>query len=717
MQDTNAVYNIANEFAELTARSIFLTGKAGTGKTTFLHKLKEVSLKQIAVVAPTGVAAINAGGVTMHSFFQLPFTPFVPTLEGKRNLISKLKITNVRRKVLQELELLVIDEISMVRADVLDEVDTILRHYRFRPNDPFGGVQVIFIGDMYQLSPVVLNEEWKILSQFYPTPYFFHSKIIQQQPPLYIEFDKIFRQKNETFIRLLNEVRNNCLSDKGHELLLSRYQPDFKLPKKHTYIVLTTHNAKADRINAEEMAKIKNETHRFEAIIRGDFPERNYPNEAVLELKVGAKVMFISNDKGYPRRYYNGKIGEISRIEEEHIYVRCEDDNDEIPVIYETWLNIRYSINKISKQIEEVELGSYTQYPLRLAWAITIHKSQGLTFEKAVIDAEAAFTSGQVYVALSRCRSLEGLILLTPIHKEALMVDNHIVDYGKNKQETRELDLHLEKDKQAYNISILLSVFDFKLCLGQLSALQTFIKENENSFNSETMPFLDGLMRQILVLENIADRFQKQLMKMLLNNNQVGNPIAERILAASNYFVEKINLLLKEIPYSPAETDSRDNAIEYNETIRSLFAELARKKHIIQGMKTDYTTKNYYTLKKSFRVPPFNINAYALFSTPNKEKSKYPDLYRELNQLRRDISESTNAPSCNLVLNTKTLVELVNYLPQTLSELKQIRGFGKKKIKAFGQEFLDVIVDYTKQHGLTSLIHEKPKRERKNSNW
>ncbi|MBP7102015.1 MAG: HRDC domain-containing protein [Bacteroidales bacterium] len=715
MQDTSTVYNIANSFAELTAQSIFLTGKAGTGKTTFLRKLKEDSLKQIAVVAPTGVAAINAGGVTMHSFFQLPFTPFVPTLEGKRNLISKLKITNVRRKVLQELELLVIDEISMVRADVLDEVDAILRHYRFRPTEAFGGVQVILIGDMYQLSPVVLNEEWKILSQFYPSPYFFHSKVIQEHPPLYIEFDKIFRQKNEAFIRLLNEVRNNCLSDKGLELLLERYQPDFKLPKKNTYIVLTTHNAKADRINAEEMAKIKSETHRFDALIRGDFPERNYPNEAVLELKVGAKVMFISNDKGYPRRYYNGKIGEISRIEEGHIYVSCEDDKDEIPVILETWLNIQYSINKLTKQIEEVELGSYTQYPLRLAWAITIHKSQGLTFEKAVIDAEAAFTSGQVYVALSRCRSLEGMILLTPIHKDSLAVDNYIIDYGKNKQETHVLDSHLESAKQAYNRGILLSVFDFKLCLGQLSALQSFVKENEHSFNSETLAFLDAVMQQIVALENVAIRFQKQLIQLLLNKEQMDNTIAKRIIAASEYFVEKIDILLKKIPHSPAETDRRNDALEYNETIRSLFAELARKKHIIQGMKTDYTTKNYYALKKSFRVPPLNVNAYALLSSSNIEKSTHPDLYRELNQLRRDISESTDAPSYNLVLSTKALVELVNYLPQTLKELKQIRGFGKMKIEAFGQEFLDVIVAYSKQYGLTSLIHEKPKQKRKKS--
>lgn len=715
MQEITAVYNIANEFAELTSRSVFLTGKAGTGKTTFLRKLKEESHKQIAVVAPTGVAAINAGGVTMHSFFQLPFTPFVPTLEGKRNLISKIKMRSSRRKILQELELLVIDEISMVRADVLDAVDTILRHFRYRPNEAFGGVQLIFIGDMYQLSPVVQNQEWQILSQFYTTPYFFHSNVIQQQPPIYIEFDKIFRQKNETFIGLLNEVRNNCLSDKGVELLRNRYQPDFKLTKKNAYIVLTTHNAKADRINAEEMAKVKNKIHRFEAIIKDDFPERNYPNEAILELKVGAKVMFISNDKGFPRRYFNGKIGEISRIEDEHIYVLCEDDEKEIPVVYETWLNIKYSINKLNKQIDEVEAGSYTQYPLRLAWAITIHKSQGLTFEKAVIDAEAAFTSGQVYVALSRCRSLEGMILLTPIHKNTLTVDTQIVAYGKNKQDAHVLDAHLESSKQAYNRGILLSVFDFKLSIGQLLSIQSLVKENESSFNVETLSFFDKLLKMIMELDNVATRFHKQLMPLLLNEREEAKNLRERIAAGSDYFVDKINALLTRIPLSPAETDSRNNAMEYNDILKTFFGELARKKHIIQGMKTDFSTKNYYSLKKEFRVPSLNVNAYALFSSPDKEKTKYPGLYRELNQLRRVISESTDAPSSNLVLSTKALVEMANYLPQNLTDLKKIRGFGKKKIEAYGQEFLDVIVDYCKEYGLESLMHEKPQRKRKKS--
>ena len=712
MQDSIPIYELAKHFAELTSRSVFLTGRAGTGKTTFLRNLKEISQKQIAVVAPTGVAAINAGGVTMHSFFQLPFTPYVPTPEGRKNLLGKIKMTAVRRKIMQELELLVIDEISMVRADILDAVDTILRHFRYRPNEAFGGVQMLFIGDMYQLAPVVQNEEWELLSEFYKTPYFFHSKVIIEQPPLYIEFDKIFRQKNESFIRLLNEVRNNCLSEDGMDMLRERYKPDFKITAKNNYIVLTTHNAKADRTNAEEMAKIKNKIYRFEAIINGDFPERNYPNEVVLELKVGAKVMFISNDKGFPRRYFNGKIGEISRMEDDRIYVRCEDDDNEIPVVYETWLNIKYSINKDTKQIEEIELGSYTQYPLRLAWAITIHKSQGLTFEKAVIDAEAAFTSGQVYVALSRCRSLEGLVLLSPIYKESLTVDGHIVNYANRKPSLTVLNSELEQSKNEYNRRVLFSVFDYKLSLGQLLSLQAFIKENETSFNADAISFMDELFKDILEIDDVAVKFQKQLAHLLAVSKGNTTVIQERISAASDFFTTKTDHLLKKIPLSPVETDNKDNAYEYNDMIRTIFSELARKKHIIQGMKTDYSTQRYITLKKEFRTPPFNVNAYAMFSTVQKGKSKYPDLYRLLNQLRTEIAEQNDVPTFSLVLSTKALMEMVNYLPQTITDLKLIRGFGKKKIEMFGQNFLDVIVTYCKEKGLESCMHDKPIKKR-----
>ncbi|HBX21092.1 MAG TPA: aldolase, partial [Porphyromonadaceae bacterium] len=293
---------IAFDFALHTNRNLFITGKAGTGKTTFLHRLKEASGKQMAVVAPTGVAAINAGGTTIHSFFQLPLSPFFPTPEGKKDLIAKARMRSQRRRILQELELLVIDEISMVRADLLDAIDHTLRYYRYRPNEPFGGVQVIFIGDMFQLSPVVKDDEWELLSQFYPSPYFFHSLVIAQRPPVYIEFEKIYRQTNADFIRILNEVRNDSLCAESLQALERRYDPSFVPPEEDNYITLTTHNYKADLINSEELAKIKGKTYVFDAEIEGAYPEKSFPTEQRLELKIGAKVMFLKNDTEMPRR-------------------------------------------------------------------------------------------------------------------------------------------------------------------------------------------------------------------------------------------------------------------------------------------------------------------------------------------------------------------------------------------------------------------------------
>jgi hypothetical protein len=708
MAEANAYYTLADEFAKITARSVFLTGKAGTGKTTFLRRLKEETQKQIAVVAPTGVAAINAGGVTMHSFFQLPFTPFVPTAEGRRNLISKIKMSTSRRKLMQELEMLVIDEISMVRADVLDEVDAVLRYFRYNQAEPFGGLQVFFIGDMYQLPPVVQGDEWNILSQFYQTPYFFHSKVIQQCSPLYIEFDKIFRQQNEHFIYLLNEIRSNMLSYESMKLLGSRYQPDFKLPKKNNYIVLTTHNAKADRINAEEMTKIKSKTYRFEAIIKGEFPERNYPNEAVLELKEHAKVMFISNDKHFPRRYFNGKIGEVSRIEKDKIFVHCENDKDEIEVCYETWTNIRYTINKQNNQIEENELGSYTQYPLRLAWAITIHKSQGLTFDKAVIDAEAAFTSGQVYVALSRCRTLEGLVLLSPIHKDCLHVDPHIVQYAKSKPPLEILNKQLENDKKVYNQKILLSIFDFKRSLVDVTSIQELIRRNSTSFNSQASSFIDELTTAIKDMDSIGERFKHQLLSICQQENMDQKYLQNRIAAASDYFLVQIDKMLSSIRQSPVETDSRENAYTFTESLRIIYQELARKKYIMEGIKEDYSTAKFFERKKTFKNPVFNVNAYSLYSKDKGEHSLHPALYRLLKQLRYELSEIYDSNTYQRILSTKALEDISNYLPLTMKDLKRIRGFGKQKIKLFGQEFLDLVVDYCRKNELESRMNEMP---------
>jgi ATP-dependent exoDNAse (exonuclease V) alpha subunit len=378
------MFQLATELVCGTNSNIFLTGKAGTGKTTFLKHIRDISQKNLAVVAPTGVAAINAGGTTIHSFFQLPFTPFIPAAAPPQNddavnahtLLGRMRLTNERRQVLRQLELLIIDEISMVRADTLDAIDLVLRHFRFRMHEPFGGVQVLMIGDMYQIPPVIKNEERRLLEQFYKSGYFFDSRVMQHAPPVHIAFTKIYRQQDERFVQLLNQVRNNQLDDDGLALLQSLYKPGFSALDMHDRIILTTHNAKADEINGNRMAKLKTKQFFFDAEIDGEFSEKAYPAEVQLQLKVGTQVMFLKNDTEKVRRYYNGKIGTVSKIEDGKIFVHTDDLEDAIEVKKEKWDNIRYGLNNSSQQVEEDVIGSFTQYPLRLAWAVTIIKAR-----------------------------------------------------------------------------------------------------------------------------------------------------------------------------------------------------------------------------------------------------------------------------------------------------------------------------------------------------
>jgi len=706
MQNTSPYYQLAFDFALYTNRNIFLTGKAGTGKTTFLRKLKKETKKQIAVVAPTGVAAINAGGTTMHSFFQLPFNPFFPTVEGRKNLIEKIKMQSNRRKVLQELEILVIDEISMVRADVLDAVDTILRHFRYRNNEPFGGVQVIFIGDMFQLSPVASDDEWRLLSQYYTSPYFFHSQAVQQQQPVYIELDTIFRQKNEDFIQVLNEVRNNCLSDRALSLLQSRYNPSFVPPSDDTFITLTTHNYKADQINAEELAKVKGKIYTFEATIEGEYPEKSYPTEKVLELKIGAKVMFLKNDTETPHRFFNGKIGMVEKVGDESIRIKCPDDTESIELSKGVWENIRYSTNPVTKQIEEVMLGKFIQYPLRLAWAITIHKSQGLTFDKAVIDAGAAFAPGQVYVALSRCRSLEGLVLLSKINPNSIHNDRQIIEHERNKLPLEALEQQLDESRNTYRSFVLMTLFDFKNAVGQAARLLNDSSELQNSFNDETIPFLNDILRQTRGLQDVAGKFQGQLQNILNQRPVEEEHLQSRIAAATDFFSEKILVLLETLRQSPATTDSKIHASDYNDSIRMLFSNISQKIFLMKGMKLKFSVEDFFVLKNTFTVPDFNVNAYAKSGTSKPLETRQPELYRRLMHLRNQLCEPLDLP-IYLVAGSKTLNEMSDFLPQTEKELLQINGFGPAKVDKYGRAFLDVILAYSKEHKLTSLMHEK----------
>jgi|AGTN01.3.fsa_nt_gi ATP-dependent exoDNAse (exonuclease V), alpha subunit - helicase superfamily I member len=695
---------LAFDFALHTHRNLFITGKAGTGKTTFLHRLKEVSGKQMAVVAPTGVAAINAAGTTIHSFFQLPFTPFFPTPEGQKDLIAKSKMRSYRRRVLQELELLVIDEISMVRADLLDAIDTSLRHFRYRNDEPFGGVQVIFIGDMFQLSPVVKEDEGRLLSQYYQSPYFFHSRVIAQDPPVYIEFEKIYRQTNSDFIRILNEIRNDCLSEESFRRLEERYDPHFIPPAGENYIVLTTHNYKADRINAGELEKINGKTYTFKAKIQGDFPEKSYPTEPTLELKIGAKVMFLKNDTETPRRFYNGKIGVVDDIEEDRIIIRCEQD-EYIGVERGVWENIGYSANADTKQIEENMLGSFTQYPLRLAWAITIHKSQGLTFDKAVIDAGHAFAPGQVYVALSRCRSLKGIVLLSKINPVSVHNDRQIVEYERNKQPVTMLEEQLDESRKAYRSHILLSVFDFSDIYAHSKRLCLRIDEIKVSFNEETMPYLQHIRQQLQEIDEVAVKFRTQLHSIFRQYPVREDYLQNRVSAAGDFFAQKADQLLETLRKSPATTDSRTHADEYNEAIQHIFSDLALKKHILGSLKSDIRIETYFEVRNRFVLPPFSVNAYARNASA-KPNLSYPELYRLLVEERNKICEPKDLP-IYMVAGSKTLYEMAEYLPQDEKELLQITGFGPAKVEKYGYTFLSIIRSHCEKHGLQSRLSEK----------
>lgn len=710
-------YECAQEFITHTDRNLFITGKAGTGKTTFLRQFRATTMKQIAVVAPTGVAAINAGGATIHSFFQLPFTPFTPTLPGREALMSRMKMNTARRGVIRELEVLVIDEISMVRADVLDAIDTVLRSVRHRRSEPFGGVQMIFIGDMYQLSPVAKADEWRILSAYYQGIYFFHSRVIQEYPPVYVEFDQIFRQSDNLFIRVLNEVRNDSLSPEGFNLLQSRYDPHFNPPADENYITLITHNFSADAINTAELEKIKTPVHFFKAEVKGEFPEKSFPVDQILSLKEGAKVMFVKNDTEIPRRYFNGKIGTITRINEEMITVLCPGDTDEITVSPVLWENIRYTTHPESNTVEEEMIGTYKQVPLRLAWAITIHKSQGLTFEKAVIDAGNAFSSGQVYVALSRCRSLNTLVLRSPINRHTIEVDEQVVRFSSAKPDERRVSAELQSAKEQFRNTLLLQLYDFGPLLQMARSWYSETKENESSFSEETVPFIGTLCDQLAELEQVAGKFRAQLQQITRQTTVDTSFLAERIKASSSYFTGKIETLLRTLRESTATTDNRAIAQEYDEGITSVFTATALKKQLISATAGDFSVASYYAARNQFRKPAFSITSYSRDTSGAQLKSIHPDLLNELVQRRNHISKSENLP-VYLVAATKTLVQMADYLPESEKELLKIHGFGKIKVKRFGGPFLEIIHDYISTYGLSSrMIHfkeQEKKKKRKN---
>ena len=456
--NVNNELRTAWEFVEKTGKSVFLTGKAGTGKTTFLREVVESSSKRVVVVAPTGIAAINAGGVTIHSFFQLPLHPYIPGIKVE----SKFAFSKEKRSIIRTIDILIIDEISMVRSDLLDAVDSVLRRFRDR-NKPFGGVQLLMIGDLQQLTPVVTDEESELLSHYYKTPYFFGSHALEKVDYVTIELKQVYRQQDEQFISILNQVRSGRPSIQIIDALNARYKPDFAPDPEEGYIRLTTHNSTANAFNEQQLDMLDETLHRFDASISGNFPEYSYPTEVQLELKKGAQVMFVKNDPSSEKRYYNVKIGHVVEIVDDIILVQCPGDDEPVAVEQLEWENSRYVINEQTQEMETQVQGVFRQYPLRLAWAITIHKSQGLTFDKAIIDAAASFASGQVYVALSRCRTLDGMVLATPLRQSAVMTDLRVEDYiNLQEQAAAESLSRLDAIKKDYFRELLADMFDFR---------------------------------------------------------------------------------------------------------------------------------------------------------------------------------------------------------------------------------------------------------------
>ncbi len=546
----NIAFQKAATFVCETDENIFLTGKAGSGKTTFLKFIRTQTRKKCAVVAPTGIAAINAGGETIHSFLQLPFGPFVPGNAGgfgtspehvsdKHSLLARLRFRDTKIQMLRKLELLIIDEVSMVRADLLDAMDTVLRHVRKKYDAPFGGVQVLFIGDLFQLPPVAREEDWDILRRFYPGTYFFDAQVIRQHPPLYIELEKVYRQKDTDFVELLNRVRTGHVSANDISTLNARYSTN----DQEGYVMLCTHNHMADTINKQELEKLKTPLHTFEGKVTNDFNVKNVTVDQVLELKEGAQVMFVKNDTHTPRRYFNGKTGTIKSIDNEGIKVQFPQEPKSEPILVELekWRNVQYLLDA-NNAISENEVGSFEQYPLKLAWAITVHKSQGLTLEKVIVDLSRSFAAGQVYVALSRCTSLEGLVLRSTINKDNVLVDSRVTDFSENKADNEELDERLAHSIRLSRLHQLTSTFSFNELIAATELHNGNLEKRKTGPVTENRELGEKVLASLKAAQKHAESFHRQLRQLFdVNNDEL---ISERAKAASMYFTSQVLLPL-----------------------------------------------------------------------------------------------------------------------------------------------------------------------------
>ena len=702
----NQDLHLAFDFVKYTNRNIFLTGKAGTGKTTFLHDLKKSSPKRMVVMAPTGVAAINAGGVTIHSFFQLPFHPYVPSFYLSKNITDNpaeqkdpagYKMSREKINIIRSLDLLVIDEISMVRADTLDAVDSVLRRYKNRFL-PFGGVQLLMIGDLQQLAPVVKDEDREILDKYYDSYFFFGSRALCNTDYVTIELKHIYRQNDQVFINLLNKVRDNHVDSDILSELNKRYIPDFDPDSDGGYITLTTHNYQALTLNDSKLEKLPGIPHSFNATIKDDFPEFSYPVASELILKIGAQVMFAKNDISRDKIFFNGKIGKVVTFEDDIIVVKCPDDDFTIRVEKAEWQNMKYTLDDETKEIQETVIGAFIQYPLKLAWAITIHKSQGLTFERAVIDASAAFAHGQVYVALSRCRNLDGLVLSSMISQRSIIDNPSISDFinetGKNQPDQKQLG----EAKKAYQQTLLTELFDFTPLVRNLNYCLKIVNEHQDSILGNPQVMLENTLTGIRAdLIDVSEKFRPQL-NGLFNGEmdaEANAPLQDRVNKAAEFFSGKLETGLKEILAGfSVETDNKTVRRSVAEAFERIRKEGIIKLACLNAVRSGFTVSKYLDAKAKSAIEIPAVRSRSEKSVDDASGIvKHPALFQQLKEWRNIKASELKLPHY-MILHQKTMVTLANFMPQSLPALKLVKGMGKKKSEKFGQELLNIIVSY-----------------------
>lgn len=679
-------------FINQTQRSVFLTGKAGTGKTTLLREIIETTHKNTVVVAPTGIAALNAGGVTIHSLFQLPFGGFLPDnsapdfsestkFETKATLRRHFKMSGLKKSVIRNMELLIIDEVSMLRADLLDAMDFMMQTVR-KKNNPFGGVQVLFIGDLLQLPPVIRDDEWRTLKNYYKGKFFFHSQVVQQNPPLYIELDKIFRQTDDAFISVLNNLRNNQISKEDIATLNQYVQPNFDLKANKGYITLTTHNVKADTMNTEALEALEGKEWLYSPEITGDFPDKIYPVDEVLRLKEGAQIMFVKNDLSFDKKYFNGKMGVIKSLSTKEILVHFPEENKTIEVEKYEWQNIRYKVNDTTKEIEEEVLGTFVHYPIKLAWAITVHKSQGLTFDKAALDVSQVFLPGQAYVALSRLRSLKGLILLSPLQMNGISNDQDVMDYSLNKASETHLENALHFETKNFIHQYLVQTFEWTdLAQEWRNHQYSYNDKSEVSSKAKYSYWAKEQTERIEKVVEPAKKFIQQLNVLFTQETVDLNHISERIQAAYTYFMDPMDELVFEILWKLEEVKRLKKAKAYFDEL--VLLEELQTKAVLRLMKAKLlieTVVSGETISKEKLTSP-EIKMYV-----SRKVAAIQATFKKvnINLIEDDLDEERYLPKKKTKSSTKktTVEETYDLWKQnnSIAEIASIRMLTKQTI-------------------------------------